>query len=75
MSEDFDSWHHLKRINDLFEKHGDKFAYKKFILEEQIFVKKTIHLGLFLGQKNMYPQQLVSPKKYSTDMLMRLLTR
>ena len=51
MSEDFDSWHHLKRINDLFEKHGNKFAYTNFILEDQISVKKTIHPGLFLGQR------------------------
>ena len=40
LSKDFDSWHHLKRTNNLFEKHGGKFAYKMFILEDQIFVKK-----------------------------------
>ena len=33
MAEKFDTWNHLKRLNDILLSNGDTFGYKKFILE------------------------------------------
>ena len=50
MENNFDTWAELKRLNELFEKHGDQ-NYNKFVLTEIISVRKC-YASTFIFSSN-----------------------